>query len=351
MIVTQTRHHPRDNRLGCVIVTYNRADRLRTCLTRTLAQDVDLLVVIDNASSDSTPELLAEFQARHHRLIVDRQRKNRGGAWGFARGMRVANRLLGGSGWLLLFDDDSWPAPECIARFHDRVSRYRSQGVAAVGAAVFAMDGRVVEANRPVLNLFRRPVKTLLLTATCSSSLRDLYHVPRSLIDRAGQWLEVDSISFVGMFLDLEALPLGRARYPRGALFIYSDDTTYTLQLGRIGCRMFLDTDLVFCHDTNAGGAGTSWLIPSWKNYYIVRNSFLMNRSLSHFWYIPLCLATVLIHAFRGLYLYCFSRDSNVLDMVLLGVRDGLINCYSRSHADLERRCASSSRRRRTVSV
>ncbi len=330
---------PRTHRLACVIVTHNRAGQLRTCLTHTLQQDVDVVVVIDNASQDSTQELLAEFQACDPRLVVERQRRNRGGAWGFARGMRRADQWLGGRGWILLFDDDSWPESGCISRFHAREPLYRREGVAAVGAAVFAADGRAVEANRPVLNLFRRPAQVLALTARRSHSLRDLYHVPLGLLRRPGQWLDVDSISFVGLFLDLAALPPGRGRYPRGSLFIYSDDTLFTLELGRRGRRSILDTDLVFRHDTSAGGAASSCLNPAWKHYYIVRNSFLMNRALSGLWFGPLCLATVLTHTVKGLQLRWRQGDGRLLAMVALAVRDGWRSDYRRPHAELEARC------------
>lgn len=336
---------PSADRLVCVIVTHNRAERLRICLDHVLHQDVDGVLVIDNASNDDTPALLAEVQARDRRLAVERQRRNRGGSWGFARGMRRADRWLGGRGWLLLFDDDSWPEQGCIARFRARLPEYHRDGVAAVGAAVFSADGRVVEANRPVLNLFRRPAEVLSLTAPRSRSFRDLYHVPHTLLHRGGQQLDVDSISFVGLFLNLEALPPGRGRYPRGALFIYSDDTTYTLELGRRGRRTLLDTDLVFRHDTLAGGAATPWLRPSWKHYYVVRNSFLMNRALSRRWYWPLCLATVFTHTVKGLLLLWRERDGILLSMVWLGVRDGIRNHYRRSQAELEARCARHSLR------
>lgn len=325
--------------LACVIVTYNRADQLRKCLAHTLAQHVDLVVVIDNASTDGTAQLLAEMREREPRLVFERQARNRGGAWGFARGMRRTNQLLGGRGWLLLYDDDSWPEPECIGRFHENVTFYVQEGIAAVGAAVFNSDGRAVEANRPVLNLFRRPARVLALTGRRSGSFRDLYHVPHSLLRRNGQRLRVDAISFVGLFLHLEELPARRGRYPRGSLFIYSDDTTYTLELGRRGCKTILDTDLVFRHDTQAGGAATPWLTPAWKHYYIVRNSFLMNRALSGLWYAPLCLATVLTHTAKGLLLRWRNGDDTLIRLVWLAAWDGMRNHYSRPHAELMARC------------
>lgn len=153
---------------------------------------------------------------------------------------------------------DSWPTGDCIARFHDRVPSYRQQGMAAVGAAVFAADGKPMGANRPALNLFRQPAEVLELTAGHSRSFRDLYRVPHSLLGRSGRQLDVDSISFVGLCLDL----------------------------GGSHRRTILDADLVVRHDTNAGGAASPWLSPAWKHYYMVRNSFLMNRSLPGLWYV-----------------------------------------------------------------
>ena len=206
--------------LACVIVTYNRKDDLRRCLSHTLSQDVDVVVVIDNASTDETPILLAEMQSQDKRLFVERQGRCRGGSWGFARGMRWADRLLQGRGWLLLYDDDSWPEPGCIDTFRKAAPGYQQQGVAAVGAAVLDTRGRPVESNRPVLNLFRRPGEVLAITSQGWRCWRDFYHVPHRILLRRGQKVRVDAVSFVGLFLQLEALPRRRGRYPRGGLFL-----------------------------------------------------------------------------------------------------------------------------------
>jgi len=322
--------------LACVIVTYNRANSLRRCLVNTLQQDVDLVVVIDNGSNDETPQVLAAFQAQDSRLLVERQTRRRGGSWGFARGMRWVDRLLNQDGWVLLYDDDSWPDSGCIERFHMNVDAYVKQELTAVGAAVVDDDGRPVECNRPVLNLFRRPLGVLSLTARGSRSWRDLYHVPLAILKQPGHRLPVDSLSFVGLFVHLKSLPKGRGRYPRGGLFLYSDDTTYTLELGRKGKRIILDTDLVFRHHTTGGGASAGWLTPAWKHYYVVRNSFLMNRSLSKVLYGPLCVATVLLHASKAVVRGWREGDGTVWRLVCLATWDGLRNHYSRSHSELE---------------
>lgn len=322
--------------LTCIIVTYNRAEQLRDCLVYTLQQDVDHVIVIDNGSTDHTARLLEEFKRTDSRLVVERQRRGRGGSWGFARGMRLGDRLMRSKGWLLLYDDDAWPEPGCINTFRRRMRAYEDQGITAVGAAVFGRDGKAVESNRPVLNLFRRPLAVLKQTAPTARSLRDLYHVPHGVLDRSGNQVRVDSISFVGLFLNLRGLPQGHMRYPRGGLFLYSDDTTYSLGLVRCGRRLLLDTDLRFRHATKGGGAAARRLTPAWKHYYIVRNSFLMNYSLSKLWYVPLCLATLATHVGRGLLDGCQQGDWSQLKLVLLGAWDGMRNYYSRSHEALE---------------
>ncbi len=323
---------PSDCRLACVIVTYNRAEQLKLSLANTLDQDVDHVVVIDNASTDHTAALLDQWKLKDSRLIVERQKQGRGGSWGFARGMRLADRLLGSQGWLLLFDDDSWPEAGCIATFRERVQTYEQQGATGVAAAVFGCDGRAVESNRPVLNIFKRPLAVLALTAQSSRAIRDLYHVPHRIINEPGHRLPVDSISFVGLFINLSNLPKGLRRFPRGGLFIYSDDTTYTLELVRQGKQLILDTDLRFRHETQGGGAAASSLHPTWKRYYIVRNSFLMNKSLSRLWYTPLCLATLLTHTSRGLLESVRRGDHTLLKLVWLASWDGMRNNYSRRH-------------------
>ena len=329
----------RDHQLVCVVVTHNRADKLCVCLERHCEQDVDLLLVIDNASTDATPEVLAELQARDNRVMVERQKRNRGGAWGFTRGLRRADQLMRGCGWVLLFDDDSWPEADCIANFHARVSCYRREKVTAVGAAVFTCDGRPVEANRPVLNLFRRPAEVLKQTLPSSHCFRDLYHVPKKILAFRDQKIVVDSISFVGLFLNLDTLPTGKGRYPRGGLFIYSDDTTYTLQLGRIGRKTILDTALVFRHDTQARGAAAALMLPLVEA--LLRGSQQLPDEPSPLGSLvwTVVAATILIHILKGLRLQLWQGDGTLLTMVELGVMDGVCNRYTRPHEELVKRC------------
>lgn len=97
-----------------VVVTYNRADKLTTALDRLLAQDAHLarVVVVDNASTDSTADVLERY-AEHPEVVVLRLPENVGGAGGFTAGMQKAYDLGAEDLWLL--DDDCYPRPDALS--------------------------------------------------------------------------------------------------------------------------------------------------------------------------------------------------------------------------------------------
>jgi rhamnopyranosyl-N-acetylglucosaminyl-diphospho-decaprenol beta-1,3/1,4-galactofuranosyltransferase len=102
----------RSARVVAVVVTWNRKELLARNLRAVMAQTrpVDEILVVDNASTDGTPEMLAaEFpQVRVIRLA---------GNAGAAGGMHVAVRegLKRDPDWLWLMDDDGVPSPGCLA--------------------------------------------------------------------------------------------------------------------------------------------------------------------------------------------------------------------------------------------
>lgn len=100
--------------VSVIIPTFNRQDQLALALDAVISQTVKLheIVVVDDGSTDGTPETLQEFARLHPdvRLIVIRQ-KNRGPAAARNAGIKVA------TGELVAFldDDDVWH-PEKLER-------------------------------------------------------------------------------------------------------------------------------------------------------------------------------------------------------------------------------------------
>ena len=112
-------------RVAAVLVTYNRKELLCECLDALLCQTTPIarIVLVDNASTDGTPELLAEkgylenAVCDYHRMAV-----NTGGAGGFYEGVKRAYEA--GFDWLWLMDDDVEPVPNALKKMlsHANVS-------------------------------------------------------------------------------------------------------------------------------------------------------------------------------------------------------------------------------------
>jgi rhamnopyranosyl-N-acetylglucosaminyl-diphospho-decaprenol beta-1,3/1,4-galactofuranosyltransferase len=102
-------------RVAAVIVTYNRKQLLCECIDALLAQSspVARIVLIDNASTDGTAELLAEKGYRETGVLDYIQMPvNGGGAGGFHEGVKRAYEE--GYDWLWLMDDDVEPVPDAL---------------------------------------------------------------------------------------------------------------------------------------------------------------------------------------------------------------------------------------------
>ncbi len=96
-----------------VVLTYNRRILLDECLQAIAAQTqaCDRIVVVDNASSDGTAEMVTERWAGRVDLHV--LAKNIGAAGGYNVGMRLAYQT--GAEYIWVMDDDVLPEPDALA--------------------------------------------------------------------------------------------------------------------------------------------------------------------------------------------------------------------------------------------
>ena len=271
-----------------VLVTYNRLFALKHSLQCCKQVGFNAVMVVDNASTDGTSQFLAELASQWPALRVHTMRSNAGGAGGFAFGLQQVRQWhqkgsLPANSWCVLFDDDAYPEPGCIQLFRRNAASTHYTSRMAVGAAVFNADGEVAEVNRPILNVFRRPYRlttSLFSTAKGTTlSVRDLYHVSNRFLLARSSSCEVDAISFVGLFLNLDRLAQHGYPLPNVDLFIYGDDTLYTWGLSRCKSDLLLDSRLGFVHDTRTGYE-LGVVRPLWKLFYLTRNSWFVYHSL-----------------------------------------------------------------------
>ena len=185
-----------------LVVTYNRKQLLAECIDAVLGQTrpVDQLFVVDNASTDGTPELLRERgyldRPEVHYVRLDR---NAGSSGGFAAGIAAAREV--DADWLWVMDDDAEPEPATLERLLASPGAAEPD-TAALCSAVVRADGSVDLGHR---GHFRRRPRPLAL-----GEYRD------------GTAPELDFFTFVGLLL---RMPAARAADPpKAELYIWRDD-------------------------------------------------------------------------------------------------------------------------------
>ena len=114
-------------RVVIAIVTFNRSGFLRELLASAAAMDTApyRIVIVDNASTDDTQQVIADSSADFPDGMVVNHRldTNTGGSGGFSEGTRVALEL--GADWVWLMDDDVEILPDALEQFAPWMERFK----------------------------------------------------------------------------------------------------------------------------------------------------------------------------------------------------------------------------------
>jgi GT2 family glycosyltransferase len=231
-------------RVTAVVVTYNRRDLLSEALAAVLGQSraPDAVIVVDNASTDGTPEMVrTRFPAV--RLAV--AQRNTGGAGGFAYGLALA--LAGTADLVWLMDDDTVPEPGALRAMLDARSLHPGGPPALIASRVVWTDGRPHPMNTPRIKpLVSKEERAAAATAGC---------------------LPIRSASFVSILVDAGVC---RARgLPQADYFLWNDDFEFTARLLR-GQAGLLCPASVVVHKTRTFGSTDA--DPGERFFYEVRN-------------------------------------------------------------------------------
>jgi GT2 family glycosyltransferase len=243
--------------IAIVLVTYNRLEKLiktLSCYDNLLDFPQDIIVV-NNDSNDGTKDYLLEWQNKRalyakHIINLD---KNTGGSGGFYEGQKYALGL--NPDWVMLADDDAYPAVNMIEEFVKFVSSHNTNNTAAICAEVLRTDGSIDTSHRSRYHL----VKGLFYERT-----RSRYE------DYNNEWFNIDLLSYVGCFIKREALIEKGLVNPD--YFIYSDDSEHSIRLKKYGEIICVPAIKIIHDEQFAKQIDTL----TWKDYYGYRNEIDM---------------------------------------------------------------------------
>ena len=316
---------PKPARLVAVVVTHNRLEPLKTCLSALhVVAELDALVVVDNASTDGTAEWLAGLEDARIRVV--RSSENIGGAGGFALGMSFAQQEFNPD-WVVLMDDDAWPEPSALRCFLDE----ERSAIALYAAAVFDEDGAISALNRVFWNPFTS-VSVFLKALIFGKS--GYYLGPKEY--QSDQTKSVDFATFVGLFIPRACLNI--VDPPDRRLFLYCDDLDYCHRARAAGFSLIFDPRIRFTHACSTFIRRSRIYTPLWKSYYGHRNELLIIRKTAQMLTVPVSLGLVTLWALRSVF---YGREApSYLRLLWLAMKDAYRQDFSRSHPDILRLAA-----------
>jgi GT2 family glycosyltransferase len=298
------------SRVAAIVVTYNRKELLLSCIQSLQSQTVqlDVIYVIDNASSDGTEDKLrADNYLDSPKIVYKRLPENIGGAGGFSEGLKFA--LQGECDWFWLMDDDARADPCAL----ERLLEAKPDATNLFGS--IAVDGDTTA--WPVVIKDGRP----------SRIIRNVVDLPAKA--------SVNFIPFLGLFAHRDLVQ--RIGLPDAGFFLAADDVEYSLRALRSGSQCVQIFSSCIFHPSAATYRFPPFLelitclkLSPWKRYYDTRNRLLIARQYygSH-----LFTQTIPGSLLRLVAALCFeSRRSAQTWAFLAGFIDGLAGRKGRRH-------------------
>lgn len=229
------------------VVTYNRKEKLRVCLEKILGQtrSVDLICIIDNASTDGTYDFIRDLLDTFKNISYIHMKQNTGGSGGFHEAFQ--RFLQSNADWIWGMDDDAYPQGDALERLLCAKSKLSRQ---------VCFCSNVISNGCKSTGFVENPNGSHLVC--------------------------IREMMFVGFFLPKTLVKC--VGLPKANLFIYYDDIDYSERIREAGYQIYTVTDSLIRHPEPARMLAKTvfsktYIIPQmarWKWYYYVRNGFLV---------------------------------------------------------------------------
>ena len=216
------------NKICAVVVTYNRLDMLKGCISsirgQTSACDI---MIVNNNSEDGTTEYLNSQDDIIH-IHMDR---NTGGAGGFNAGMREA--VIRGYDYIWMMDDDTFPYSNALEMLID-ADRILEGNYGWLCSVPLWKDGKECIMNRPKL---------------LKAFYEDIHLLQYGLI-------RAEHATFVSLFV--KSGIVRQYGLPIKEFFIWGDDIEYTRRLAvrrKLPCFVVGQSVIVHAMQNNTGSS------------------------------------------------------------------------------------------------
>ena len=293
----------RKPRIAAVVVTHNRRALLERCLAALIHQvrPLDEILVIDNASTDGTGEMLVRKYG--NKVTHVRLDENLGGSAGFYEGFRLAYEKE--HDWIWVMDDDVEALPDALKELTESPS-FSDPSVGLLSSLVLDTD------LKPQIGSYKRFNRLMdTVPAVSEESLT------RSLVP-------IEAAGFLGVMVRREAI--STVGLPLRDLFIYWDDTEFIYRISR-RFKAFLVPSSKVIHrnvwapprrrrfsDLWKQDSGVPFA-QSWRTYYVVRNTIFVRTRYVKPWIAPFILAKTLL---KPVGVAVFFRDHKLARCKLL---------------------------------
>lgn len=210
------------NNVVAIVVTYNRKELLKECISKLKQQTVPLdILVVDNASTDGTEEI---FDDSDEFIKYFNTGSNLGGAGGFSFGIKKAVEL--GYVYLWILDDDTMPTSTALEVFMREDEKLNGK-YGFLTSKVLWKDDTICTMNIQKITKWR--------------------HLKKFDFTQSVQYA-----SFVSLFL--KASTVRKIGLPYKEFFIWADDWEYTRRISKEKKCYFVPQSIVhhWCN-TNVG--------------------------------------------------------------------------------------------------
>lgn len=215
------------NKTVAIVLTYNRIALLKECISslRNQSLPLDQILVVNNGSTDGTPEWLAAQED----LLVFNMPSNIGGSGGFVKALSEAYAL--DYDWIWILDDDAFPEKNCLRKLKEVAGKKQSRHI--VLAPLVIEGDRIDHEHRGFIDFNK--IKFPLQVTTSDQVIRD-----------ADPVMQITFASFIGMFISREVI--SEVKFPDPSYFIFQDDLEYCIRINKAGYPIFLVKEAVVHH-------------------------------------------------------------------------------------------------------